>query len=262
MSNCFETAWTVTCQSPLSMGFLRQENWSGLPFPSPAGFSSSHVWMWELDHKEGWAPKNWCFWTVVLEKTLESPLDSKEIKPVNPKGNQSWIFIARTVAEAEAPILWPPDVKDWPLEKTLMLGKIEGRRGRGQQRTKIWMASQTRGTWVWGISRSWWWTGRPGVLQTTGSQRVGYDWVTEQQQDVRFGSMFMFLPMDVQLFSTICWKMYPSSVELLLQFCQKSFGRIAVSAPLPTPLSLDYCSCTVSASSRWFLSLFFFSKWF
>ena len=77
------------------------------------GFSSSHVEMWELDHKEGWAPKNWCFWTVVLEKTLESPLDWKEIKPVNPKGNQCWIFIGRTDAEAEAPIIWPPDGKSW-----------------------------------------------------------------------------------------------------------------------------------------------------
>ena len=81
------------------------------------GFSRSHVWMWELDHKEGWALKNWCFWTVVLEKTLESCLDSKEIKPVSPKGNQSWIFIGRTDAEAEAPVLWPPDVKNGLLEK-------------------------------------------------------------------------------------------------------------------------------------------------
>ena len=76
-------------------------------------FSSSHVWMWELDHKKSWAPKNWCFWTAVLEKTLESPLDCKEIQPVNPKGNQPWIFIARTDAEAEAPILWLPDVNSW-----------------------------------------------------------------------------------------------------------------------------------------------------
>ena len=76
-------------------------------------FSSIYVWMWDLDHKQGWAAKNWCFWTVVLEKTLESPLDSKEIKPVNPKRNQPWIFIERTDAEAEAPILWPPDVKGW-----------------------------------------------------------------------------------------------------------------------------------------------------
>ena len=77
------------------------------------GFSSSHVWMWELDYKESWALKNWCFWTVVLEKTLESPLDSKEIQPVHPKGNQLWIFIGRTDAEAETPILWAPDAKNW-----------------------------------------------------------------------------------------------------------------------------------------------------
>ena len=81
------------------------------------GFSSSHVWMWELDHKEGWGPKNWCFWTVVLEKTLENPLDCKKIKPVHPKGNQSWIFIGRTDAEAEAPVLWPPDAKNRLLGK-------------------------------------------------------------------------------------------------------------------------------------------------
>ena len=87
--------------------------------------------MWELDHKESWAPKNWCFWTVVLEKTLESPLDYKEIQPVHPKGNQSWIFIGRTDAEAETPVLWPPHAKSWLTGKTLMLGGIEGRRRRG-----------------------------------------------------------------------------------------------------------------------------------
>ena len=102
-------------------------------------FSSSHVWTWEVDHKESWALKNWCFWSVVLEKTLESPLDSKEIKPVNPKGNQSWIFIGRT--DAEAPIFLPPDVKG-SLEKTLRLGKIEGRRRRGQQKTR-WLGGIT-----------------------------------------------------------------------------------------------------------------------
>ena len=90
--------------------------------------------MWELDYKEGWEPKNWCFWTVVLEKTLESPLDCTEIKPVNRKRNQLWIFIGRI--DAEAPILWPPPVKSQPLEKTLMLGKIEARRRRGQQKMR------------------------------------------------------------------------------------------------------------------------------
>ena len=100
------------------------------------GFSSSHEWMWELDHKESWALKNWCFWTVVLEKILESPLVCKEIQPVHPKGNQSWIFIGRNDAEAEATILWPSDVKNWlSREKTLLLRKTEGRR-RGQQRLR------------------------------------------------------------------------------------------------------------------------------
>ena len=87
------------------------------------GFSSSHVWMWELDHKEGWASKNWCFLTMVLEKILESPLDCKEIKPVNPKGNQSWIFTGRTDTEAETPTFWPPDVKNQLTGTTLMLEK-------------------------------------------------------------------------------------------------------------------------------------------
>ena len=86
-------------------------------------FSSSHVWMWELDHKESWVPKNWCFWTVVLEKTLEIPLDCKEIQPVHPKGDQFWVFIGRTDVEAEAPILWPPDVKSWLIGKDPDVGK-------------------------------------------------------------------------------------------------------------------------------------------
>ena len=98
------------------------------------GFSSSHVQMWDLDHKEGWALKNWCFPTVVLEKTLESLLDCKETKLVNPKGNQPSISIGRTDAEAEAPIFRPPNAKSWLIKKTLMLGKIEGKRRWGQQR--------------------------------------------------------------------------------------------------------------------------------
>ena len=106
------------------------------------GFSSSHAWMWELDRKESWAPKNWCFWTVVLEKTLESPLDCKEIKLASLKGNQPSIFIGRTDAEAEAPVLWPLMWRTNSLEKTLMLGKIEGRRRRGWQRMR-WLDSIT-----------------------------------------------------------------------------------------------------------------------
>ena len=89
-------------------------------------FSSGHVWMWELDYKESWAVKNWCFWTVVLEKTLESPLDYKEIQPVHPKGDQSWIFIGRTDAEAETPLLWPPDAKNWLIWKDPDAGRDWG----------------------------------------------------------------------------------------------------------------------------------------
>ena len=91
------------------------------------GFSSSHAWMWELDYKEGWVPKNWCFWTVVLETILENPLDSKEIQPVHPKGDQSWMFIGRTDAETETPTLWPPDVKNWLIGKDPDAGKDWGR---------------------------------------------------------------------------------------------------------------------------------------
>ena len=141
------------------------------PSSQSYGFSNSHVWTWELDYKENWAPKNWCFWTVVLEKSLKSPLDSKEIQPVHPKGNQSWIFIGRTDAEAETPMLWPPDLKN-SLEKILMLGKIEGGRRRGRQRMR----------WLDGIIdsmgmslsklRCYWWTGRPGVLQSMGLQSL------------------------------------------------------------------------------------------
>ena len=127
--------------------------------------------MWELDHKEGWVQKNWCFWTVVLEKTLESPLGCKEIQPVHPKGNQSWIFIGKTNVETEVPISGYLVRRANSLEKTLMLGKIEGGRRRGRQRLR----------WLDGItdlmdkslsSGSWWRTGKPGVLQSMGSQRV------------------------------------------------------------------------------------------
>ena len=98
--------------------------------------------MWELDHKEGWMLKYWCFWTVVLEKTLESPLDCKEIQLVHPKGNQPWIFSERTDPEAETPVFWPPDVKTWLTGKASMLGKTEGRRRRGWQRMR-WLGGIT-----------------------------------------------------------------------------------------------------------------------
>ena len=116
--------------------------------------SSNHVWMWELDYKESWVPKNWSFWTVVLEKTLKSPLDCKEIKPVNPKGDQSWIFIGRTDAEAETPILWHLLRRADSFEKTLLLGKIKAGRKGDDRGWDDWMPSPTRWTWVWTSSVS------------------------------------------------------------------------------------------------------------
>ena len=118
------------------------------------GFCSCHEWMWELDHKESWMLKNWCFWTVVLEKTLKSPLNSKEVKLVSCKGNQSWILIGRTDGRAEAPILWPPDAKNWFIGKDLDPGKDWRQEEKGM--TEDEMASPTWWTWVWGSYGSWW----------------------------------------------------------------------------------------------------------
>ena len=145
------------------------------------GFSGSHVWMWELDYKESWAPKNWCVWSVVLQKTLESPLDCKEIQPVHPERDQSWVFIGKTDVEAETPILWSPDAKSWLIWKDPNAGKDWRWEEKGTTEDEMvgWMASPTQWTWVWVNSGSWWWTGRPGVLQFMGSQRVGHHWMTE-----------------------------------------------------------------------------------
>ena len=141
-------------------------------------FPSSLVWIWELGYKESWAPKNWCFW-IVLEKTLESPLDCKQIQPVHPKGNQSWVFIGRTDAEAETPILWPPDAKNRLIWKDPDAGKDRRPEEKGTTEYDGWMASPAWRIWVWVSSGSLWWTGKPGMLQSMGSQTVGHDWVTE-----------------------------------------------------------------------------------
>ena len=118
------TSWKESCDQP-RQHIQKQRHYFINKGPSSQGygFSNSHVWMWELDYKESWALKNWCLWTVVLEKTLESPLDCKEIQPVHPQGNQSWIFIGRTDVEVEAPPLWPPDVKNWLTGKDPDTGK-------------------------------------------------------------------------------------------------------------------------------------------
>ena len=127
--------------------------------------------------KKSWASKNWCFWTVVLEKTLESPLDCKEIQPVHPKGDQSWVFIGRTDAEAETPILWPPDVKNWLIWKDPDAGKDWRQEEKGKTGWDGWIASST--WWTRASSESQWWTRKPAVLQSMGLQRVRHDWASE-----------------------------------------------------------------------------------
>ena len=144
------------------------------------GFPSGHLWMWELDHKESWAPKNWCFWTVVL-KTPESPLDCKEIKPGNPKGNQLWIFIGRTIAEAEAPGLWPPGAKSWLIGKDPNAGKDWGQEEKEMTEDEMVRWHDWLGAYEFEQAlRQWWRTRKPGVLPSMGSQRVRHNLATEQ----------------------------------------------------------------------------------
>ena len=145
--------------------------------------------MWELDSEDSWVPKNWCFWTVVLQKTLESPLDCKDIQPFHPEGDQSCVFIGRTDAEAETPILGTPHSKSWLIGKGPDAGRVWGQEEKGTTEDELdwisskgwdgWMASATLWTWVWVNSGSWWWTGRLGVLRVMESQRVRHDWATE-----------------------------------------------------------------------------------
>ena len=139
-------AWKKSYDKPRQQCFKKQSHHfvDKGPDSQSYGFSSSHLQIWELDYKEGWVPKNWCFWTVVLEKTLESPLDSKEIKPVNPEGNQPWIFIGRTDAEAAAPLLWLPHANSWLSGKDPDAGK------EWRQKEKRWQ----RMRWLDGITNS------------------------------------------------------------------------------------------------------------
>ena len=204
------------------------------PYSQSYSFSSSHVWMWELEYKVSWALKNGCFWTVVLEKTLASPLDCKEIQPVHPKGDQSWVFTGRTDAEAETPLLWPPNVKEeltrwkrpWCWERLKAGGEGDDRGWDG------WIASPTQWTWVWVISGNWWWT-EAWSAAVMGLQRVGRDWVTElnwteyhydpyrkkkqKTPQILLHCQSEFFILDTQVNIHICrlrlitWKIFPTS---------------------------------------------------
>ena len=155
------------------------------PSSQGCGFSSSQVWMWELDYKESWAPKNGCFWTVLLEKTLESPLDCKEIQPVHPKGDQSWVFIGRTDVEAETPILWPPDEKNWVIWKDPDAGRDWG------QEEKETTEDEMVGWYHWHNGHGFGWTlgvcdgrgrlaccGSWGGKESDKTERLNWKWLT------------------------------------------------------------------------------------
>ena len=147
------------------------------------GFSNSHVQMWDLDHKEGWGPKNWCFQTMVLEKTLQSPLDSKEIQWVNPKGNQPSLFPGRT--DADAQVLWPPDVNSQLTRKYPDAGKDWGQEEKGTTEDEMvgWHTdSMDMSLSNLSLSRRQWSTGKPGMVQSNGSKRVGHDWTTARSE--------------------------------------------------------------------------------
>ena len=164
--------------------------------PSSQGydFSSGHVWMWELDYKESWVQKNWCFWTVVWRRLLRVPWTARD-QPLHPKGAQSWIFIGRTDPEAEAQILGPPDVKNWLIGKDPDAGKDWRQKEKGTDRGwDGWIVSLTQWTWVWANSGRWWRTGKPGMLQSMGLQ----SWTRLSDWTNNTGSWLLALPFSVK----------------------------------------------------------------
>ena len=171
-------SWQKNCDKPRQC-VEKQRHFSADKGPYSQGCGlPSGLWLWELDHKEGRAPKNWCLWTVVLEKTPESPLSSKEIKPVNLKGNQPWILIGGTEAEAESLIFWSPDTNSQLIGKVPDAGKD---RGQKEKRMRWLDGIANEWKWTWASFGRCWGTVRSGVLQSMGSPRVRYDWATKQQ---------------------------------------------------------------------------------
>ena len=186
------TPWKESYDQP-RQHIKKQRHYFANKVPSNQGygFSSGHVWMWQLDYEESWVLKNWCFWTVVLEKTLESPLDCKDFQPVHPKGDQSWVLIGGTDVEAETPILWPPDADSWLIWKAPNAGKDWGQEEKGITEDEIVVSHH------WHNGHGFRWT--PGVgdgqgglacwgLKFMGSQKVGHDWVIEWNWTELYGS--------------------------------------------------------------------------
>ena len=187
----FVTPWTVAHQAPQSTEFCRQEYWSGLLFPSPGDLPNPGIEpgspalqadaLLSEPPEKPWVPNNWCFWTVVLEKTLESPLDCNDIKPVNTKENQLWIFTGRIDVEAGASVLCPPDMSSWLIGEDPDTGKGWRQKKKGAAEDE-WLDSITNSmNIIWATSRRWWRTGKPSMLQCMGLQRVRHDLATEQQ---------------------------------------------------------------------------------
>ena len=169
---------------------------SKCPSSQSDGFSSSHVWMWELECEESWAPKNWCFWTVVLENTLESPLDCKEIQPVHPKGDKSWVFIGRTDVKAETPILWPPDVKSWLIGKDPDAEKDWGQEEKGTTE------DERVGWHHWLDGRGFGWT--PGVGDGQGGLVCCGSWGCKESDTTDW--MNWTESLDAKIVGLLCWE--------------------------------------------------------
>ena len=188
--------------------------------------------MWELDHKESWALRNWCLWTVMLEKTLMSLLHCKAIQLVDPNGNQSWIFIGKTDAETKAPKLWPPDAKNWLIGKEPDAGK-DWRQEKGRTEDEIveWLTRSTHSslsqwTWVWASSRSWWWTGKPAVLQSMVCQNVGHAWATELNRVEVMVVLWLLLLLLHQPGDRLYYGCCASQVEIKYVFSSSSYSHL------------------------------------